>query len=131
MKKSVVAMISGTTLVVCGILTVAAEEPAKSNDAEASVAAGKTLFASYCAGCHGANAEGGSGVGEGDGAGKPPALRNGKWVHGSSREAIFKTVKEGIGPNYYMAPFSGTISDDEIRHIVDYLLSLPKDAKTK
>ncbi len=53
----------------------------------AAVAEGQGIFATTCVSCHGAELQGGIG----------PSLVDATWIHGSSPEAIFKTVNEGVG----------------------------------
>jgi mono/diheme cytochrome c family protein len=91
-----------------------------------SIAAGQKQFQSLCAGCHGKDAKGGITISaiEDRGGNQPPDLTDEKWDHGSSDGEIFTVVKKGIAPDFFMAPWDGRISDDEIWNMVNYIKSL-------
>jgi mono/diheme cytochrome c family protein len=91
-----------------------------------SIAAGKTTFSTMCASCHGAEGKGGIvlSVIEDRGGNQPPDLTDAKWDHGSSDGEIFTTVKKGIAPDFFMAPFDGRIPDADIWNTVNYIKSL-------
>jgi mono/diheme cytochrome c family protein len=91
-----------------------------------SVAAGQKQFQTLCAGCHGKDAKGGITISviEDRGGNQPPDLTDDKWDHGSSDGEIFTVVKKGIGPEFFMAPWEGRISDEEIWNMVNYVKSL-------
>jgi mono/diheme cytochrome c family protein len=100
---------------------------------EASVKEGRTVYARFCRSCHGLQ-------GKGDGvtapAGSKPAnLVDEKWDHGGTDVQIFRTIKDGIkrkppaDPPYFMAPWGGKISDEEIWHTVNFLRDLAQRAK--
>jgi len=97
-----------------------------------SIAAGKKAFDTNCAGCHGPKAEGAEKSGivisviEDQGGKQPPDLTDDKWDHGSSDGEIFSTIKTGVGPQFFMAPWDGRIPDNDIWSIVNYLRSLAK-----
>jgi mono/diheme cytochrome c family protein len=93
-----------------------------------SIAAGKASFATACASCHGAEGKGGIvlSVIEDRGGTQPPDLTDAKWDHGSSEGEIFTTIKKGISPDYFMAPFDGRIPDSEIWNLVNYIKSIAK-----
>jgi mono/diheme cytochrome c family protein len=94
----------------------------------ASLAAGKKMFADYCAACHGD-------TGKGDGAmagftGDPPPsdLTDADWKHGSSDGEIFTTIRDGIDGTG-MKDFKD-MKPTDIWHIVNYVKTLsPKPAK--
>ncbi len=52
------------------------------------VTAGTTLYRGRCAGCHGP---------DGIGAGAGPALNTGRYRHGASDEALYRTISKGVG----------------------------------
>jgi putative heme-binding domain-containing protein len=73
---------------------------------------GASLFRANCSPCHGLNAAGG---------GRGPDLTSGRWMHGSTDAAIFRTIAQGV-PGTEM-PANG-LEDSEIRAIIGYLRSL-------
>lgn len=85
------------------------------------VEAASKLFTS-CAACH--KADGGGLVG--------PNLTDEFWKNGGSKEAIVKTIVEGVSGTS-MISYKGTFSDEEIGTLADYILSLqgsnPEGAK--
>ena len=86
-----------------------------SNSAEAKAAAikeGASLFRANCSPCHGLSARGG---------GRGPDLTSGRWIHGSTDSAIFRTITKGV-PGTEM-PANG-FEDSEIWGIIAYLRSL-------
>jgi mono/diheme cytochrome c family protein len=91
-----------------------------------SISAGQKQYQGLCAGCHGKDAKGGITVSviEDRGGNQPPDLTDDKWDHGSSDGEIFTVVKKGIAPEYFMAPWDGRISDEEVWNMVNYIKSL-------
>lgn len=71
---------------------------------------GEELYADYCATCHGTDLMGGN-------AG---SLVDGNWQFGSSREALYKNISEGI-EDYGMPGYSESLSPAEINQLVDFL----------
>jgi putative heme-binding domain-containing protein len=80
----------------------------------ASVDAGKRLFAVSCSVgyCHGAEGR----------AGRGPRLRDREW----DRTYLFKVIDEGI-PNSSMPAWRGKLSEDQMRSVVAYILSISKE----
>jgi putative heme-binding domain-containing protein len=78
---------------------------------------GASLFRANCAPCHGLNAQGG---------GRGPDLTTGRWVHGSSDDAIFRTISQGV-PGTEMP--ANNFEDSETRAIIAYLRSLSPSSK--
>ena len=72
------------------------------------VAAGEPLFRLHCAECHGMDGEGGRG----------PDLRRGVYQHGSSDEALYRTISKGVAGTPMPAT---TISDAQLWQIVRYV----------
>jgi putative heme-binding domain-containing protein len=93
-------------------LATAQEKGKDSNTRAATIKEGASLFRANCAPCHGLNARGG---------GRGPDLTSGRWTHGSTDDAIFRTISQGV-PGTDM-PANG-FEDSEIRAIVAYLRSL-------
>jgi hypothetical protein len=57
---------------------------------------------------------------------QPPDLTDDQWDHGSSDGEIFAVTKKGVGPQSFMAPWDGRISDAEIWNTINYIRSLVK-----
>src|ERR1051325_1898485 len=98
---------------------VSAQAPASSD----AVAAGQALYLKNCASCHGRTGQGGPGN---DLIPAAPALNGDKWDHGSTDQAIFDNIKNGIAPDFNMVPFKDKLKDDEIRSVVAFIRSLEK-----
>lgn len=88
-----------------------AQEKPVTGDA-AAVREGQSLFRANCSPCHGMNAQGG---------GRGPDLTSGRWVHGSSDQAIFNTISHGVAGTEMPA---NSFEDSETWAIVAYLRSL-------
>ena len=89
---------------------------------EESVAAGRIVYARFCRSCHGPE-------GKGDGGGAPedamPSnLIDDDWDYGSSDGEIFTSIRNGVPPDYFMEPWEGRITDEDIWHTVNYLRNL-------
>lgn len=82
---------------------------------EAQAAAGKTVFETYCAACHGADGHGNPALGA-------PNLTNGVWLYGGSAEQIAQSVR--AGRNGAMPAFKDTLSEDKIHLLSAYVYSL-------
>ena len=100
-------------------LAAAAQTPASSD----AVAAGQQLYLRNCASCHGRTGQGGPGN---DLIPAAPPLTGDKWDHGSTDQAIFDNIKNGIAPDFNMVPFKDKLKDDEIRNLVAFIRSLEK-----
>ena len=88
----------------------------------ASIASGRQQFLTRCAFCHGETGNGDTTVA----ANYPAAnLTDNVWKHGSSREAIMKTIHDGV-PYTPMAGFGEAMTAQEIAEVADYVLSLHK-----
>ena len=73
---------------------------------------GKTLYASRCAGCHGA---------EGEGKEKVAALANSKWVNAPSAFPIRILANGKEGPMGMMPPVVKQLTDDQIADVLTYI----------
>jgi mono/diheme cytochrome c family protein len=91
-------------------------------------ARGETLYATYCASCHGPR-------GDGDGPlasnldPRPARHSDAAIMDALSDEYLFRVVKEGgaaVGKSPLMAPWGGTLSDAEIRDLVAFVRSLSR-----
>ncbi len=90
---------------------------AQSGD-KAAIREGESLFRANCSFCHGFDAAGG---------GRGPDLTQGRWLHGGSDEAIFRTISQGVaGTEMPANPFE----DSETWALVAYLRSLNHAATT-
>ena len=81
---------------------------------------GKQVYNSYCAGCHGAELQGGA---------ASPLIKK-EWKHGGSRKSILHTVRNGI-PGTEMAKWTGTLSDKQIQAVTDFILVAQKKSTAK
>jgi mono/diheme cytochrome c family protein len=114
-----------TILALSATLQTAA--PANTVTADAtSVSAGKKLYASNCASCHGETAQG-------DGrAGKqlnpaPPSLVDATWIHGSTDGEIFLVIRDGV-KDTGMKAFGSRMTTHQIWDVVNYLRSIGPDS---
>src|ERR1700687_1496692 len=108
-----------TATVVAGLcmaasLATAAEKPTStsSRGKVATVKEGASLFRANCSPCHGLSARGG---------GRGQDVPSGRWTHGSTESAIFRTITSGV-PGTEM-PANG-FEDSEVWAIIAYLRSL-------
>lgn len=76
---------------------------------------GRILFIDNCAACHGRDARGNRKLGA-------PDLTDRKWLFGGDGKTILASIREGRAST--MPAFSGTKSDQEIRDLANYVLSL-------
>ncbi|HEX8657038.1 MAG TPA: cbb3-type cytochrome c oxidase N-terminal domain-containing protein [Hymenobacter sp.] len=81
--------------------------------AAADLSAGKALFVTNCAPCHGANAEGKVG----------PNLTDEYWLHGGEINKIYKTIKFGV-PSKGMVAWKGKLSGKQILQVASYIQSV-------
>ena len=91
---------------------------------EASLKAGRAVYAKICRNCHGL-------AGKGDGISAPPGskpanLVDAEWKFGSTDQEIFKTIKGGIKPYDVMEPWGKKVSDTDIWNTINYLRDLAK-----
>ncbi len=83
-----------------------------------AIQAGRANFRMKCSICHGVQASGGT---------RGPDLTRGRWTHGSSDAAIFRTINDGA-PGTEMP--GAVLAADEIWAIVAYLRSLSPASAT-
>lgn len=79
----------------------------------AALATGKTVYQAYCSACHAA--DGGGVIG--------PNLTDNFWIHGSSPEAIYATVHDGV-LDKGMPAWGQSLKPDEVTAVVAYVISL-------
>lgn len=79
----------------------------------ASLAAGKQIFITSCAVCHGHNGEGLIG----------PNMTDPYWIHGGKIADLVKVINEGVLVKG-MIPWKTTLSPDQINQVASYILSL-------
>ena len=92
------------------------------------VARGAAHYKMLCATCHG---EDGCTPGPGAAGLNPQPAKHcdGNYMNKLSDEHIFKVIKEGgasVGKSPLMAPWGGTLTDDQIRDVVAFVRSLAK-----
>ena len=100
-------------------------EPAPVASAD-PVAAGKEHYQLYCASCHGATGAGDGPVSAGLDP-KPAAHSDGEYMNALSDAHLRKVIAEGgaaAGKSPLMAPWGGTLSDDQITDVIAYIRSL-------
>lgn len=90
------------------------------------VTRGAATYKLFCATCHG---EDGCSTGPGAAGLDPQPAKHcdGNYMNKLSDEHLFKVVKEGgaaVGKSPLMAPWGGTLSDDQIRDVVAFLRSI-------
>lgn len=113
------------TLILVGTVTTSV----RSQTSTPALAEGKSLYAIYCANCHGDAAQGATKAGfdisiiTERGGKQPSDLTDQVWDHGSTDAEIFKVIKEGK-PAAMMPAFQGSLSDAQIKNIVNYVHSL-------
>ena len=75
--------------------------------------AGKTIFNTQCAACHGLLGEGGIG----------PNMTDKYWIHGGSIKDVFSTIKYGVIEKG-MIPWKDQLRAKEMQQVSSYILSL-------
>jgi mono/diheme cytochrome c family protein len=91
-----------------------------------SIARGKQFYLMNCVECHDQD---GKGLGRRDFNGTPPAdlTDPDAWLHGTSAEAIFSSIREGTKGD--MPRFKDKLQDEQIWHVVNFVRSLWPEAK--
>jgi cytochrome c oxidase cbb3-type subunit III len=89
---------------------VAVQDDAKKSPAtdQEAIQRGRTLFDASCSGCHGADGHGGS---------RGPSLEAGRFRHGNSDAALFRTITKGLIDD--MPPFR--LRNEEVLDIISFL----------
>ncbi|MFQ5416009.1 MAG: c-type cytochrome [Myxococcota bacterium] len=92
------------------------------NDAEL----GKMSYAVLCASCHGADGKAQTPIADALDP-RPTAHSDGSYMNGLSDDYLFRIIDEGgaaVGKSPLMAPWGGSLSDEQIRQVVAYIRSL-------
>src|SRR6476660_7011 len=76
---------------------------------------GRQVYGSYCAGCHGAQLQGGA---------ASPLVKT-EWKHGGSRRSILNTIRNGI-KGTEMASWKGTLSEKQMQAVTDLIVTTQK-----
>lgn len=126
MHKKIGALLVGSFFLLGGCKEKAQEEkPMEETPQEEMAMAeasspGAVIYAQNCAVCHG---ETGKGDGPGAAGLNPPPrdFTTGKFKYGDTLEAVIKTISNGI-PNTGMTAFKGTLTDEQIRQVAEYVL---------
>ena len=97
-------------------------------DEASSIADGAQSYAIYCATCHGATGDADTPIAQ---ALSPPPTRHddGVYMRTLTDDYLFKVIKEGgvaVGKSPMMAPWGGSLSDEQIRAVVAFIRTLPK-----
>jgi glucose/arabinose dehydrogenase len=106
--KSFVQKTRRTTLIISILLIFFAEMYAQPN--------GPALYQQYCAQCHGTDLNGGNAA----------SLIDGIWQFGSENGYITRNIKHGI-PHLGMPSYERSISDEDIRSVVQYIRAAEED----
>ncbi|HEX6225179.1 MAG TPA: PQQ-dependent sugar dehydrogenase [Chryseolinea sp.] len=82
---------------------------------------GAAIYATYCAGCHGAQLQGASAA---------PLIKT-DWIYGRSKGMIFRNIKFGI-PGTEMIGWGKALNEEQITAVTDFVMAsqtLPPDAR--
>jgi putative heme-binding domain-containing protein len=79
------------------------------------LAEGQALFRGLCSGCHGGSGRGGKG----------PDLTDDRWIHGSSDDALFKCIRDGV-PGTTMKKLGDSLKPDQIHKLIAHIRSLAR-----
>jgi glucose/arabinose dehydrogenase len=107
MKKSFFSIFTITSLFILNSLIT--DVSAQSN--------GASIYQQYCAQCHGTDLNGGNAT----------SLIDGIWQFGDETGYITRNVKFGI-PHLGMPSYEKSLSDDEIRSVVQYVMNAEKES---
>jgi len=93
----------------------------------ATVDAGRELYLTHCASCHGKKGKGDGG--QALGGGTPSDLTDADWDYGSTDGEIYWVIREGIESNADMLAYKKTLSEKETWQVVVFIRSLGPQKK--
>jgi mono/diheme cytochrome c family protein len=88
----------------------------------AVVDAGREIYLTHCASCHGKKGKGDGG--QALGGGTPSDLTDATWDYGSTDGEIYWVIREGIESNADMLAYKKTLSEKETWQVVVFLRSI-------
>lgn len=88
-----------------------------------SIAAGKKLYDTQCASCHGETGKGDGKMAASITGDKPSDLSDASWKHGSSDGEIFTLIKDG-SKGTGMRGYGARMKPDDIWNVVNYVRTL-------
>lgn len=99
----------------------AVKNPVKSTPA--SVAAGKKLYDTQCATCHGESGKGDGKMAAAMNPPKPSDLTDASWKHGSTDGEIFTLIRDGA-KGTGMRGYAARMKPDDMWNVVNYMRTL-------
>lgn len=96
--------------------------------APASVAAGKSLYDTQCASCHGTTGKGDGKMAAMMNPPKPSDFTDASWKHGSTDGEIFTLISEG-SKGTSMRGYASRMKTEDIWNVVNYLRTLGPPAR--
>jgi len=97
-------------------------------DAASAIAAGVQSYAIYCSSCHGATGDSNTPIADTIQP-RPTRHDDGAYMGTLTDDHIFRVIKEGgaaVGKSPMMAPWGGSLSDQQIHELVAFIRTLPK-----
>jgi mono/diheme cytochrome c family protein len=92
------------------------------------IADGATTYAIFCAACHGATGDADTPIAQALSP-RPTRHDDGTYMRTLTDDYLSKVIKEGgaaVGKSPMMAPWGGSLSDEQIRAVVAFIRTLPK-----
>jgi mono/diheme cytochrome c family protein len=93
----------------------------------ATIDAGREVYLTHCASCHGKKGKGDGG--QALGGGTPSDLTDASWDYGSTDGEIYWVIREGIDSNADMLAYKKTLSEKEMWQIVAFIRSIGSKKK--
>jgi cytochrome c oxidase cbb3-type subunit III len=109
----------GVENVMAYVLSLSGRRPGDAEVPAPTLAAGKALFTTMCAACHGADGTGNQAVGG-------PNLTDKIWLYGGSVKDIRETITNGR--TNHMPPHLERLGDTKVRLLAAYVLSISRPA---